>query len=217
LSANAIDAIERQLGTALPAALRTFYAEVGDGVAGPGYGLEPAAELGEYRAAEDYPGIEMFRRIAAAEGMPADERGYFEMSHEALAGLLSIIHEGCGHEICLIATGPNTGNVVYVSADGHVVETQKTLIDIYAKWLDGEIERFETVRALMQDNKSFEQIKDEMIARFHDYRAGDRIASIADVSKPAILFGEENSRIYHGATQNPWYEEVLEGWQRKKT
>jgi hypothetical protein len=107
LSTNAIDAVERRLGVALPSALRTFYTEVGDGVAGPCYGLKPAAELTGYCAAQDYPGIEAFKQVAAAEGAPPDEHGYFEISHAVLKGLLSTIEEGCGHEVCLIATGNN--------------------------------------------------------------------------------------------------------------
>jgi hypothetical protein len=189
--------------------------EVGDGIAGPEYGLNPAANLLGYLPSENYPGIEAFRQIAVAEGLPPDDRGYFEISHEVLAGLLSIIDVGCGHEVCLIATGPRTGNVVYVSADGHVVETEKTLIDIYTEWLYRELERFEAVRSLMCAGKTFEQIQDEMIARFQDHGVGDRIASIADVQKPAALFGEGNHRIYHGATQYPWYESVLKQWQHR--
>jgi hypothetical protein len=215
LSANAIDPVERRLGVELPRALRDFYTEVGDGVAGPYYGLKPAAELSGYRPAEEYPGIEVFKQAATAEGIPPDDQGYFEMSHEALGGLLSIIEEGCGHEVCLIASGPRNGNIVYVSADGYVVETETTLVHIYAEWLDREIDRFEAVRSLMSAGKSFEQIQNEMIARFREYNAGDRIASIANVPKPAKMFGEGNHRIYHGATQHPWYETVLQEWQRR--
>jgi hypothetical protein len=215
LSAKGIDEIERRLGVPLPSALRSFYTEVGDGVAGPYYGLEPAADLKGYRPGESYPGVEVFRQLAATEGSPPDHRGYFEMSHEALAGLLSIIEEGCGHQVCVISTGPRTGNVVYLSADGHVVETEQTLLDIYAEWLDGEIERFEAIRSLMSAGKSFEQIQTETIARFNEYDPGDRIASIADVQKPASLFGEGTQRIYHGATQYPWYESVLREWQQR--
>lgn len=217
LSAKAIDAVERRLGIVLPSSLRSFYTEVGDGVAGPHYGLKSAAELRGYRPAEIYPGIEVFRQVATTKGMPPDERGYFEMSHEELAGLLTVIDEGCGHEVCLIATGPRTGTIVYVSADGCVVESEKTLVQIYLDWLNDEIERFEFVRSLMKAGNSFKQIQNEMIARFQDYNAGDRIVSIADVPKPAELFGEENHRIYYGATQYPWYEQVLKDWQRSRS
>jgi hypothetical protein len=216
LAATAIEGVERRMGVALPPALRRFYTEAGDGIAGPYYGLRPAAKLTGYRPSASYPGVAVFRQVAAAEGMPSDEGGYFEMTHEALAGLLSIIDEGCGHEVCLIATGPQTGNVVHVSADGYVVETEATLIDLYTEWLDREIERFETVRALMSAGKTFAQIRDEMVVRFQEYNAGDRIVSVADVPKPAVLFGEGNHRIYHGATQDPWYENILKDWQQRK-
>ncbi len=217
LSAIAFSAVERRLGTALPEALSRFYDEVGDGVAGPHYGLKPAAALTGYRPHEMYPGIKVFREAAAAEGVPPSEDGYFETPDEALAGLLSIIEEGCGHQVCLITSGPKTGNVVYVSADGHVVETEKTLVRIYSEWLEREIHHFEAVRSLMTAGRSLEQIQNEMIARFQDYSAGDRIISIADVAKPTELFGEGNLRIYHGARQDPWYESVLNEWQRRNS
>jgi hypothetical protein len=90
------------------------------------------------------------------------------------------------------------------------------LIDLYAEWLDGEIERFEAIRALMDGGKTFAQIQHEMVRRFQEYNAGDRIASLADVPKPAELFGAGSQRVYHGATQDPWYEGVLKHWQRRK-
>jgi hypothetical protein len=215
LSAIGFSRVEGRLGVALPDALSRFYDEVGDGVAGPCYGLKPAAELTGYLPAEMYPGIEAFRQAAAAEGDPAREDGYFETSDAALAGLVAIIEEGCGHQVCLITTGPKTGNIVYVSADGYVVETEKTLVQIYSEWLEDEIGKFEAVRSLMAAGKGFREIQDEMNARFQDYSAGDRIVSIANVAKPAALFGEGNLRIYHGATQDPWYESVLNEWQRR--
>lgn len=207
LSEAAINEVERRRGVALPPALRSFYAAVGDGIAGPDYGLNSADCLKGHRADEPYPGVEVFRQIAAAQGEPPDESGYFEMAHRALSGLLSIIDQGCGHQTCLIAAGPKIGRIVYVSADGFVVETDKTLPDIYDEWLNHEIELFETVERLMRAGKTLEQIKSEMIARFKTYDAGNRMTSIADASPPASLDGARQV--------NSWYESVLADWQRK--
>jgi len=44
---------------------------------------------------------------------------------------------------------------------------------------------------------------------------GDRIASFADVPFPEELFGTVHWKIHHGATQFPWYQNVLEEWQAK--
>jgi hypothetical protein len=46
------------------------------------------------------------------------------------------------------------------------------------------------------------------------HNADDGIVSLANVRKPAALFGGGRHRIYHGATQTPWVAKVLEDWQR---
>jgi hypothetical protein len=214
LSEATIQEAESRIGVQLPSALRCFYSEIGDGIAGPNYGLSRVAELKGYRPNEHYPGIEEIRRLARSTGEPPDERGYFEVPHDELTGLLSIIHEGCGHETCIVSIGSLAGNVIYVSADGHVVETTKNLLDVYAKWLDQELDMFQSVFVMMNAGLSFEQIDKNMRCRFDDHRAGGRIASIANKTKPASLFGEGNTRIYHAASQNPWYEAILKEWQR---
>jgi hypothetical protein len=210
-SADELTTVEQRLSAKLPFELRAFYTEVGNGVAGPYYGLLQAGQLSGYRPGEDYPGVDFYIRVATEDGGGPDERGYFEVSHEELAGLLTVMHEGCGHEVCLVTSGPETGKVVYVSADGYIVEKRRNLIDAYHLWLDGEIERFEAVREMMAAGKSYEEIN----ARFRDHGAGDLISSIADVPKPPELFGAGSHKIYHGATQSPWYKSVLEQWQRR--
>jgi hypothetical protein len=213
LSESEIAAVEHRLGISLPASLHAFYSSVGDGVVGPAYGLKPSTNLVGYLQTSLYPGIEAIRRVAATRGIPPDSDGYFEAPRDVVSGLLSVIDEGCGHETCLITNGPSTGNVVYLSADGYVVETDQTLIDIYNDWLDREIERFEAVHSLMLAGKNYDQIKEEMATRFRDYRAGDRIVSIVNTAKPPALFGDGNCRIYCGATQFPWFDGILKEWQ----
>ena len=214
LSSAATARVERQLGVALPEELRRFYTEIGDGGAGPCYGLKPAHELGEHRPSLPYPGVEALRAMADQHGSPLN-KDYFEAPREALAGLLAVIEHGCGHQSCLITSGPRTGRVVDVNWDGYVVETDQTLVDLYQKWLDDEIARFDAVKTLMGAGKSFREIQDQMIARFGAYDAGDRIVSIADVRKPPALFGEGGVRRVYGAIQFPWYDGILREWQRR--
>src|SRR5260370_35606962 len=56
LSIPEIEKTERRLGVPLPETLRVFYYEVGDGVAGPYYGLTPAAGLEGCKLNEPYRG-----------------------------------------------------------------------------------------------------------------------------------------------------------------
>ena len=215
-SLKAVEATELELGARLPETLRSFYLNVGDGVAGPNYGLNRLGLLKSYRPAEAYPGVATLRQLAKDEGYALDEESaYFELSHDALSGLVAIIEEGCGHRTCLVTTGDSTGNVIYVSADGCVSETRKTMLDVYDEWLNRELERFEAVSRLMLAGYTYEQIDREMVTSYQDHSAGDRIVSIANVQKPTSLFGEGNHRIYHGATQFPWYERTLMDWQRR--
>ena len=67
---------------------------------------------------------------------------------------------------------------------------------------------------LMSSGATLETIDAQANERFKSYDAEDIIVSIADVEKPAHLFGTGGSRIYHGATQTPWYESVLRDWRK---
>ena len=215
LSASEVEALERDVGAALPEELRTFYTEVGGGGAGPFYGITFAEWLDGYRPGEPYPGVEALRKLATKRGSPPREDGYFATPRGALSGLLSVIDEGCDHKVCVVATGPQAGEVVNVSAEGHVTETGKSFVEYYEAWLDSQLEQFEALEDLMRSGATYEQISKEMRDRFDVYEAGDMIISIADVPKPAHLFWNGGARIYHGATQFPWYESVLKEWQAK--
>ena len=204
-----IEGVEQQLGVGIPEHLRLFYLEAGNGGAGPNYGLLPAAKLRSYRADQPYPGIEKFRQAAEHTG-----EGYFEAPKEVLAGLLVVIDQGCGHESCLVTTGPLAGNVVHVSNEGFVDETNQTLRDHFEQWLDREINLFGTVEFLMRSGASYAAIHEKMVAEFEDWFAGSRISSLANVEKPARLFGTGDIDSGSGAAHNQWYEKVLKKWQR---
>ena len=204
-----LEKVERKVGP-LPDALREFYVQVADGVAGPYYGLFPAAELSGYRPLDQYPGIEALRQAALDAGWKEDARPLLP-PREVLAGLISIIDEGCGREVCLVANGTAAGRVAYLEANGYFIETDITLVQLYERWLDNELSMFRAVESHMRAGASYSQIQLEMPG------AGDLIASIANVEKPAAIFGVPGARTYHGATQFPWYESVLKEWQRKNT
>ena len=204
-----IERVEQQLGVKLPESLRMFYLEAGDGDAGPNYGLLQAAKLRGYRADQPYPGIEKIRQAAEHS-----DEGYFEAPKEVLAGLLVVIDEGCGHETCLVTSGPLTGNVVHVSNDGFVEETNQTLRDHFEQWLDRELKLFGAVESLMRSGASYAEIHEKMVAQFEDWFAGSRISSIANIEKPARLFGTGDVDSGSGADHNRWYEKVLKKWQR---
>lgn len=210
LTAEQISQFEGWLGASFPAELRAFYSEVGNGVAGPHYGLLEAGSVTGYRQREPYTEA---ARLRSMSGRESDD-GYFEVNKSEITGLITIIEEGCGHETCLITTGPRAGEVVQVSLEGYVYETAKNLIQVYQRWLDRELGKFEAVQKMMIEGSSLEEISSTVVRQFESYDAEDIIVSIADVEKPEELFGTANHRIYHGATQNPWYEQVLSDWRK---
>ena len=221
-SESTVAAAERKLGVSLPDDLRRFYTEVADGGAGPHYGLLPAASLrNPLKAAAPFPGAAALRALDPDAGRDPSYPDYFEAPHEAIAGLLPIIEEGCGHRVCLVATpapdgaGVPCGAVVYVSCDGYVVETRQSLADLYHEWLDRELTHFHAVRDLMAAGKSLDEIEAELRDRHHCHFAADYVSSIADVAKPGSLFGTRGARTYHWAKQKPWFEQVLRAWQAR--
>ena len=68
----------------------------------------------------------------------------------------------------------------------------------------------------MDSGASLAEINQAVRGKFESYDAEDIIVSIADVEKPAALFGNGGNRIYHGATQTPWYEKVLREWREAR-
>ena len=110
----------------LPEDLKFFYSNFGDGGAGPHYGILPIKRLSGYKPQLPYQGVEELRNIAFDFEPSSDE--YFEVSHDEIQGLITIMNVGCGHEICLVSCSENNdeiGRVVNVSADGNVSETKK--------------------------------------------------------------------------------------------
>ena len=174
--------------------------------------LEAAAVTG-YRPSEIYTDAATLRAMSGDDSSKSED-GYFEVNKDYLTGLITIIDEGCGHETCLITTGPRAGEVVKVSLEGYVHETGKNLIETYEGWLDPELEKFETVRKMMIDGASLDEISRAFVEQFGSHDAGDIVVSVADVEKPVELFGTEYHRIYHGASQKPWYESVLREWRK---
>jgi hypothetical protein len=208
---------ERRLRAILPDELRKFYLNWGDGVVGPHYGLRQIAEVEGYRPSEDYTDAATLRARVHENGQANESDEYFEIERGELTGLIAIIDEGCGTETCLVTNGPREGEVVSVSAEGYVHETGRTLIQSYEQWVDRELAKFEMVRNLMDSGALLDEINQEFREKFESYDAENIIVSIADVQKPAALFGSGGSRIYHGATQTPWYENVLRVWRESGT
>jgi hypothetical protein len=209
-----LEQVERWRGLVFPEQLRAFYLKVGDGIAGPHYGLREANAVEGYGARAPYTDSTTLRALAREGEQTSRTDDYFEIEREKLTGLVTIIDEGCGHETCLVTTGSRTGEVVRVSLEGYVYETNRTLVQFYEDWLDRELERFQVVEGFMKSRLTLDEINKQVRDQVDMIDAGDIIASIANAEKPVELFGTVHHKIYHGASQTPWYEEVLREWRK---
>lgn len=214
-----VDELERceaALGVALPQELRAFYSEVGNGIVGPAYGLLPTDRLARYYKPHlPFQGVEYFKELARQDG-DLDDDGYFEAFLEDIHGLIPIIEEGCGHQVCLIATGHSVGRVVKVSCDGFLQEADRTLVELYESWLKQSIQVFKRVQELIETDLSMEEIFRSTLEEMMGYSVRDLITSFIGSPKPESLFGTRSSKIYGGPEQDLWYEEQLQRYRREQ-
>lgn len=210
VGAEALAEVEARLGCALPADLATLYRVLGDGGAGPDYGIRAVGRLEALSGERPFPGVAVLRAAWT------DPDGCVEIPDEALTGLIAIMDQGCGHRACLVTCGEHPGAVVFLSADGDVADGPPDLRTLYGRWLDEKRTTFEAVRGWMETDMDLVAIEAALRERRLGYDAGSIIASIADVPKPVALFGRPGHMIFHGATQIPWFEGVLARWRQAK-
>lgn len=106
LSEETIATFERERGLRLPDDYRAFLAGVGNGGAGPFYGL-----------------------LSLAEWEDAHESGIVE-------GGLTLCHQGCGYYCVLVTAGPERGRVEYIGNGPAFLVDDLSFLDWYERWLD---------------------------------------------------------------------------------
>ena len=105
LAGAELEALEARLGCTLPAQYRRFVSEIGDGGAGPFYGIHPVAAT---RATE--LGIPFERPVAVPLELDEDEEpGVWWKWTDA--GLLFLCDVGCGAGFWLVCAGKDRGHV----------------------------------------------------------------------------------------------------------
>ncbi|WP_328876051.1 SMI1/KNR4 family protein [Streptomyces sp. NBC_00287] len=137
-----IRAFEATHGIDLPAEYRSFVAQVGDGPAGPGYGLMPLAvprtkAREEWAVDDEWEEDRLSGRLAEpfvlTEPLPSpiDAPG-----DELTRGTLMLAEEGCGIYIRLILNGPRAGEVWRMDPDwGGFVQVSPGFRTWYTEWL----------------------------------------------------------------------------------
>ena len=169
--------VERDLACRLPLELRTLYSTLGDGGAGPDYGIVHAAALDPIEPTQAFAGVDVLRGQYATN---EDPPGYFEVPEGALSGLLGIGQEGCGHRTCIVTSGTTVGSIVHVSADGCVGDGAPSLIAHYQGWLDETIAPFEAALEAMNGTVEFRAIEAMLKVEFPHCNPSAIVASIAN-------------------------------------
>ena len=153
-------ALEKKLGAKLPPGLHAFYRTVGDGGAGPDYGLFAAAELEGQRPDVAYPGIEALRALGARTHAQPPEPMCADLSPSRLTGVVTILFSGCSLYSGVVCTG-DVGRVVHWD-DERIAETDDTLVGWYDRWLDSEIAQFKLVERMRDEGAAIDAMVSAM-------------------------------------------------------
>ncbi len=138
-SPGEIRGFEALHGVTIPAELRMFHCLLGDGGAGPYYGISPVRQWCAVGGALALPcplapGVPLPRWIGHVPGV-AQVHPY--------DGLLAICSIGCSYECTVVVTGPARGRVCYISEDllceAPYFVAEPGFLAWYERWLD-EIE-----------------------------------------------------------------------------
>ena len=151
-----IKRFETSYGIKLPEGYRAFIYELGDGGAGPYYGLEPLRhstkkdldykdKSGYMHPSKPFPLTEAWNMEYEPDSR--EERKYF--SDKWLQGLLRICNYGCGLSLNLVVNGSEYGHIWVddrgndggLYPDNHFGQTGRTkFLDWYELWLDQSLE-----------------------------------------------------------------------------
>lgn len=131
---------EHNHGVTLPTEFRRFVLEVGDGGAGPAYGLQTYEDWGQWRSQQktNTVALECPIQPGMGETQPLARRTS-DTWHKLLLGTIEIVCEGCSFSIMLIVTGDYRGRVVRVDTedDGYpYVTDDPDFLAWYERWLD---------------------------------------------------------------------------------
>ena len=133
-----VSLLESSCGVTLPPEYRAFITRVGDGGAGPAYGLLPLRRAMDYdvgssdpgRLRAPFPWTEFYDALdlhdpVTLDGLPRP-------------GSLTVCDEGCYHRHFIVVTGPARGQmwIDSTTSDGGFIPLRVGFLDWYERWLD---------------------------------------------------------------------------------
>lgn len=154
ISDSAVESLERRLGHKLPDDYREFITQIGDGGAGPNYGLKPIADaVCSVDLATPFPwSSEVVRMTDSEENLWASKPGVLEISEW-----------GCGGADFLVVNGSARGSVWGdFSTEGLPLSpTNESFLDWYVDWAKRCIEtiRREPLIAQIRIGMSVDEVR----------------------------------------------------------
>jgi hypothetical protein len=142
LDRRALRAFEQEHGVEIPADYRAFLLEVGNGGAGPYYGLFPLERWDDasFDLGNDRPADYLSKPSPLEPEMAFDEDWVKKLTRpyeERYGGAIAIGTQGCSYETLLIVSGEYRGSVCYVDLDDQPPRFRDSdFISWYERWLD---------------------------------------------------------------------------------
>ncbi|OWA33481.1 hypothetical protein B9G55_22750 [Saccharibacillus sp. O16] len=148
LEPKAVEAFERKHGIELPEELTNFLTVIGDGGAGPQYGIYRLEQMEEEsaRLAEPCllrPGFTdgEWRQLEALCEKQAEQDGdeaYDADGQRMFQGTLCLGTQGCTYDTVLVLNGPYRGRIVYIDRDYQkpIFTYEENFLNWYEHWLD---------------------------------------------------------------------------------
>lgn len=146
LCEDEVERFEAEHGVTLPDEYRRFLLRLGNGGAGPYYGLAPL-EVWDAEALRDSPPADLARPFPlAGTWMPVDAEGEetpaaWPEKANPFDGCVFLADIGCGYNAFLVVNGNARGAVWedYTAGDGAIEQRDASFLDWYETWLDAEL------------------------------------------------------------------------------
>jgi len=148
LSVRQVEDMEALYRVTLPAEYRAFITCIGDGGAGPAYGMHSlwtGSALARVYAADGFlatpfPHVAAYNPADAGGAAPDDASDAQCERREAFeaAGTIAVCDEGCGYQHLLVVSGPAKGTIWLDArvSDGGLHPLGVGFLDWYERWLD---------------------------------------------------------------------------------
>lgn len=139
LTESNVSAFEQKRGIRIPNDYRAFLLHVGEGGAGPYYGLLPLKRWADL-AEKQEGSLAVPSPLVPGPSYADDWDQALGIADDPYRGILPISEQGCGGYCALVVSGEARGRVVYVGDGPPYFVWDRSFVDWYERWLDELIE-----------------------------------------------------------------------------